>query len=148
MHNITDEIKNILTKAHICRLGLIDDNNISYIVPVNFVYSPDDNCIIFHSGSKGKKINLLKKYNKIAFEIDTYEGIIPAELPCSYSAKFQSVMGIASVEIIDNDINKKIEMLNLLMQKYTGKTFSFEEKNLLPVNIVKLSIQECTSRIH
>jgi nitroimidazol reductase NimA-like FMN-containing flavoprotein (pyridoxamine 5'-phosphate oxidase superfamily) len=52
------EIDLILSKATVCRIGFID-NEIPYIVPLNFGYS--NNCLYFHSAPNGKKIELLKK---------------------------------------------------------------------------------------
>jgi nitroimidazol reductase NimA-like FMN-containing flavoprotein (pyridoxamine 5'-phosphate oxidase superfamily) len=46
------EIDTVLSKATVCRIGLVD-NNVAYIVPLNFDYK--NNCLYFHSASLGKK---------------------------------------------------------------------------------------------
>jgi len=67
---ITDnsEIEKIIGKAICCRIGLVD-NDEPYIVPVCFGY--ERNTIYFHSALEGRKVELIKKNNKVCFEIDT-----------------------------------------------------------------------------
>ena len=48
------EIESILGKADVCRLAF-SDNDIPYIVPVNYGYR--DHCLYFHSAKEGKKID-------------------------------------------------------------------------------------------
>jgi nitroimidazol reductase NimA-like FMN-containing flavoprotein (pyridoxamine 5'-phosphate oxidase superfamily) len=48
------EIDTILSKATVCRIGLVD-NNVAYIVPLNFGYK--NNCLYFHSAPIEKKLS-------------------------------------------------------------------------------------------
>ena len=66
------EIEGIVKKATVCRLGLMDEDE-AYIVPVNFGY--EKNAIYFHSALKGRKIELIKKKEKVCFEIEADVGI-------------------------------------------------------------------------
>jgi len=61
---ITDsaEIEQIIRKARVCRLGLVDDRE-PYVVPVCFGY--EKNAFYFHCAPEGRKIELIKKNNHI-----------------------------------------------------------------------------------
>jgi len=59
------EIKAIIKKAGVCRLGMINGNK-PYIVPLCFGYH--DNVLYFHSSLKGKKIDILQKNPNVCFE--------------------------------------------------------------------------------
>lgn len=59
-----NEIEKILAEAKIGIVGL-SENGLAYTVPVNFVYSEE--AIFFHSSSKGRKVNILKKNNSVSF---------------------------------------------------------------------------------
>ncbi len=66
---ITDsgEIAAIMDKAAVCRIALVD-GNCPYIFPVNFVVR--NNYLYFHSSPEGRKIDILRKNNRVCFEID------------------------------------------------------------------------------
>jgi nitroimidazol reductase NimA-like FMN-containing flavoprotein (pyridoxamine 5'-phosphate oxidase superfamily) len=69
-------INEILTCSEICRIAMLD-NDSPYILPVNYGYK--DNIIYIHSAPEGKKIDLLKKNNKICFEIEQKAEIVKHE---------------------------------------------------------------------
>jgi len=57
------EIESIIERATVGRIGM-SENNLPYVIPVNFGYK--NNFLYFHSGSVGKKIDIIKKNNKIS----------------------------------------------------------------------------------
>ncbi|NJD04112.1 MAG: hypothetical protein FIA99_16290 [Ruminiclostridium sp.] len=67
---ITDKqlINDILSKAEIIRLAMIDNGN-PYLVAMNYAYI--DGCLYMHSAKEGRKIDILSKNNKVAFQTDT-----------------------------------------------------------------------------
>ena len=66
---ITDTglIREVLVKSEICRLGLVE-NDEAYIVPVNYAY--DNGLIYIHSAPDGRKIEMIKRNNRVSFEIE------------------------------------------------------------------------------
>ena len=52
------EIEEIIQKSICCYIGMVDENNRPYVLPFNFGYK--DKCIYLHSGTTGKKIEILK----------------------------------------------------------------------------------------
>ena len=51
-------IEAIIGKAAVCRIGL-SDNNVPYVIPVNFGYA--NKMIFIHGANAGRKIEILKK---------------------------------------------------------------------------------------
>ena len=76
------EIESIIERANVCRIGL-SENNLPYVVPVNFGYK--NNNIYFHSAPMGKKIDILKKNNNICFEIDIDHTLLISDDICNSS---------------------------------------------------------------
>lgn len=66
-----DEIIEVINKCDVCRLA-INDGDYPYIVPMNFGLNIEDGKVVlyFHCASEGKKLELLRKNNKVAFEMD------------------------------------------------------------------------------
>jgi len=137
------EIDTILSKATICRIGLLDQN-IPYIVPLNFGYQ--NNCLYFHSAPIGKKIELMKKNNMVCFEVDIDHEIIDTGAPCKWSSKYTSVIGYGKASFI-TDLAQKKDALNCIIDHYSpGASYTFPEKNLKEVTVIKIQINRVTGK--
>jgi len=142
---ITDKniIGEVLQRSELCRLGLTDDGE-AYIVPVYFAYDGDFICI--HSAPSGRKIDIIKRNNHVAFEIEFSNEIIKDEVPCKWTAKYQSVMGKGTITI-ENDIESKKHSLDLIMRKYGADTnLVYDRPNLSGIVILKLKIESLTCK--
>ena len=137
--NTLSEIIEIINKCDVCRIAF-SDNNIPYIVPMNFGFEIKENSIILylHCANEGKKINILKNNPNVCFEMDCEHELITASTACGHSMKYESVIGNAVAEFI-TDCDERKEALNLIMKKYTGKQdYTFDEKILDRVTVLKL----------
>jgi nitroimidazol reductase NimA-like FMN-containing flavoprotein (pyridoxamine 5'-phosphate oxidase superfamily) len=137
------EIDTILSKATICRIGLVG-NNVAYIVPLNFGYK--NNCLYFHSAPIGKKIELITKNNIVCFEVDIDHEIIDSEILCEWSSKYASVIGYGKASFITDPSLKK-DALNIIIDHYSpGTSYNFPTKNLHEVTIIKIEITQMTGK--
>lgn len=142
---ITDQvvIDNILKKATICRLGILDHGK-PYIVPVNYGYN--DGYIYIHSAPEGKKIELLNINNEVCFEIESTATTIKHEIPCKWSEKYQSIIGNGTVEFVHENASK-IKALEIIMQQHGAiGNQQFEIKQVKFVVILKLKINELSAK--
>ncbi len=144
-NEITDKsiINEILNKSEICRVA-ISDNEFPYIVPFNYGYH--ENALYFHSATKGKKINLIRKNKKVCFEITYSSEIVKGEFACDWSTKYRSVIGYGTIEII-SDLQEMEKGLDVIMEHY-GKTENnaYSEKSIKNMLILKLSIESLTGK--
>ena len=141
---ITDieEIEKIIRKAMVCRISLVD-NDESYIVPVCFGYERD--ALYFHGASEGRKVELIKKNNKICFEIDTDVEVVKTEKACGWTMKYRSVIGVGRACILEND-EEKSHGLKLIVRQYSQGDFSFPESALDSVLVVRVDIESITGK--
>lgn len=141
-----DQIEAIIRKSDVCRIALAD-NNVPYIVTMNFGYSGGEHpCLYFHCASEGRKVNMIKKNNYVCFQMDTDHEITQGEKGCDWGMKFRSVVGYGRIIII-TEKNLKIKALDCLMAQYSKRTdFSYDEKNLDRILILKLDIEEITGK--
>lgn len=135
---ITDKsvINEILKKSQICRIA-INDGDFPYIIPFNYGYRND--CIYFHSAKEGRKIELLRKNNKVSFEIEFMSEVIKHEQSCKWTSKYRSIMGTGTIEII-TDFEEKKKGLDAIMQHYGNLDNSYNEQHVNNILILKLSI--------
>lgn len=140
---ITDpeKIKAIIKKSTVCRLGLVDDGE-AYIVPVNFGY--EDDCLYFHSALKGHKVDLLKKNNRICFEIEG-DYIIDKNGNTGCDVRYQSVIGKGFARIVE-DNDEKVRGIKSIMRQCTGGEFHFPLDRLSTVMVVRVEIDSMTCK--
>lgn len=141
---ITDisEIEEIIRKATTCRIGLVD-NDEPYIVPVCFGY--ERNVLYFHSALAERKVELIKKNNKLCFEIDTDVEAVKAEKPCGWTMKYRSVIGVGRAKILESD-EEKSHGLGLIAKQYGGGDFGFPKSNLDKTLVVRVDIKSITGK--
>ncbi|MDR1382495.1 MAG: pyridoxamine 5'-phosphate oxidase family protein [Planctomycetaceae bacterium] len=138
----------IIDAHKVCRLALSDGVQ-PYIIPLNYGYSFEDNVLtlFFHSANAGKKLEIIKKNNHACFEIDNTGQLIPADQPCRYSYKFQSIIGVGKI-IFLNTPTEKITALTKLMQHQTGKNqlFDFDKTALERITAYKMIVEQFTGK--
>ena len=136
------KIESIIGKALCCRIGLVDGDE-PYVVPVNFGY--ERNALYFHGALKGRKIDIIRKNNKVCFEIDTDLEIKKADKPCDWGMKYRSVIGAGSARILEND-GEKTHGLSLIMKQYTVSDFTFPKPSLDSVLVIKIDISSISGK--
>jgi nitroimidazol reductase NimA-like FMN-containing flavoprotein (pyridoxamine 5'-phosphate oxidase superfamily) len=137
------EIAAIMKKAIVCRISFVD-GDCPYIVPVNFAVN--ESHLYFHSAMDGRKIDILRKNNKVCFEMDVSTEIIKGKDSCSWGMKYLSVIGFGRAFFIDKP-NEKKKALDLLMEKYDGAgSFSYKEKIFKKVLVIDIRIEKISGK--
>ena len=137
-----EEIESVIKKALVCRLGMADESG-PYIVPLSFGYR--EGSLFFHSAKEGRKLDILRKNNKVCFEIDTDHEIVESEKACKWGMKYKSVIGFGNAFIIE-DMESKKTALDVIMGHYSGRSFEFEEKEMNRFVIIKVEIESMTGK--
>lgn len=99
-----DEMMKIIAKCDTCRLA-INDDEYPYIVPLNFGTDVVDGqlYLYFHSANAGTKLDLLRKNNKVTFEMDCEHNIILYKERMSCTMGYASVIGHGMVEFVKDE---------------------------------------------
>ncbi len=143
---ITDNntIEEILKDAEVCRIAL-SDNNQPYIVPVNFGYR--DKTLFFHSAPAGRKLDIIRRNNRVCFEVETGYELVTADSPCDFTARYRSVIGFGRAEIIE-DKTEKLQALNVIMDHYTDthEDCEYNRKQVDSIAVVKIAVENVTGK--
>lgn len=143
---ITDksQIESILSKAEIIRLAMVDEG-LPYIVAMNFAYF--DGFLYMHSAKEGRKIDILKKENTVAFQTDTGVEFVLKEEACSCGTRYMSVCGTGRAFLIDEKA-EKTKALDAIMAKHTGRVvFEYSEKVFDRTLVIKVEIDTMTGKV-
>ena len=109
-----EECIKILTEEKRGVLSVIGDNDYPYGMPMNHFYNIEDNCVYFHCGNIGHRLDSLRNHNKASFCV--YDKGFQKEN--HWELIFKSVIIFGTIEII-NDKDKIIEITTKLSHKFT-----------------------------
>lgn len=145
---ITDpaQIEEIFQKAKVLHLGLAVDNE-PYVVPMNYGYTVKDGkpVLYLHSAVRGKKLDMIRTNPKVFFEMECDLLPFESEKPCQYGMVYSSIMGRATAQIVE-DVEEKMNAMSILMKTQTGKDFTFNEKLVSIVTVIRIDISEYTAK--
>lgn len=142
----TAEIRRILDTAKVVHLGLVD-NGEPYVVPMNYGYTWDDDklTLYLHGAMRGRKIDAMRAHPAICFslecDIESFEG----DVACRYGMAYSSIMGNGTAVIVD-DVEEKKQGLSCLMKTQTGKDFTFSEKMVSVVQVIRIDVTAFTAK--
>ena len=146
---VTDReaIRAILDKAKVLHLAMID-NGRPYVVPLHYGYTLDDDrlTLYLHSAKEGRKLDVLRKNDRVAFVLETDVSLISGgELACKYGSAYASVMGEGTAVLLDDPV-QKIEALQILMKTQTGREFAFTPAMAESVSVIRVNVDSFTAK--
>lgn len=142
---ITDRIAldEIVHKALICRLAMCDGDQ-PYVIPLNFGY--DGNSLYIHCAQEGKKLDILKKNNRVCFEVDIDHELVKGESACDWGIKGKSVIGSGKAVLIE-DGEEKRRALDIIMEHYGARPpYSYREKGFHKALIIRVDVEGMTGK--
>ena len=145
---ITDpkQIEAILDTAKVLHLGLPVDNE-PYVVPLNYGYTMEDGKLVIylHSGQRGKKLDMIRSNPRVFFEMDCDRVPFEGVMPCQYGMVYSSIMGRGEAHIVE-DVEEKKKAMTILMKTQTGKDFTFEDRLVSMVAVIRVDVAEYTAK--
>ena len=141
-------IRSILDRAQVLHLAMIDGAR-PYVVPLHYGYILSEGRLILylHSAKEGRKLNVLRQNDRVAFVLET--DVVPisgGDIPCSYGAAYASVMGEGTAAIL-TDPEEKSSALSVLMHTQTGRDFSFTPEMADSVAVIRVDVERYSAKV-
>ena len=147
-NKVTDpeQILHILDTAKVLHLGL-SVNDEPYVVPMNYGYTMEEGRLVLylHSAVKGRKLDMIRANPKVFFSIDCDRMPFEGCVPCQYGLVYSSIMGRGTATIVE-DVEEKMQAMSLLMKTQTGKDFTFEDRLVSIVAVIRIDVAEYTAK--
>ena len=142
-----NQIIHILNTAKVLNLGLAADN-MPYVVPMNYGYTLEDGKLVFylHSAVKGNKLDMIRSNPNVYFSMDCDREPFEGVLPCQYGMVYSSVMGKGVATIVE-DAQEKMKAMSILMKTQTGKDFSFDDRLVSIVSVIRIDVSEYKAKV-
>ena len=145
---VTDpqQILEILDKSKVLHLGLCE-NNEPYVVPMNYGYRMEEGklTLYLHSAVQGRKLDMLRANPRVFFCIDCDRMPFEGDKPCQYGLVYSSIMGRGTAEIVE-DVEEKKQAMSILMKTQTGKDFTFDDRLVSIVSVIRIDAAEFTAK--
>ena len=145
---VTDpaQIQHILDAGKVLHLGLAV-NNEPYVVPMNYGYTMEDGklTLYLHSAVRGKKLDMIRENPNVFFEIECDRMPFEGQVPCQYGMVYSSIMGRGEAVIVE-DVEQKKAAMSILMKTQTGKDFTFEDRLVSIVTVIRIDAAEYTAK--
>lgn len=135
-------IDSIIMQSQVCRLGLCGDG-VAYIVPLCFGY--DGGSLYFHGAGQGRKIDILKRNNRVCFEFEADAEVVRGDSPCSFSMRYRSVTGEGRACFVEEPAAKR-QALEIIMKQYGDEGVTFEESDLGKITVFRVDIESITGK--
>ena len=140
------QIRRILDTAGVVRVGLAV-NNEPYIVPMNYGYTMEEGklTLYLHSALQGKKLDMIRANPNVFVEMDCDQVPFVGKVPCQYGLSYSSIMGRGTAHIVE-DVEEKKQAMSILMKTQTGKDFTFEDRLVSIVAVIRVDVEEYTAK--
>ncbi|MCJ7623552.1 MAG: pyridoxamine 5'-phosphate oxidase family protein [Anaerolineaceae bacterium] len=135
-----EKIDAVIQQALYCHIALSVDDQ-PYVIPVSYGYQ--DNALYFHSGPKGKKLELLKENPRVGFSIEHQVELKEAKSACKYSMLYASVIGKGRAHLLES-IEEKSRGLDIVVKHYNAEPLEYTEESLRSLEVIQIDISEMT----
>jgi nitroimidazol reductase NimA-like FMN-containing flavoprotein (pyridoxamine 5'-phosphate oxidase superfamily) len=142
---ITDrqDIDAILRSGKVCHLAMVDGEE-PYVVPMAYGY--DGRSLFFHSAAEGRKVDVLRRNDRVCFEVTSSYSPPPASEVCVRSTSYESVIGTGRASFI-GDREGKVRALDIIMrQQYGPGTWELAEAKVAKILIIKVDISSVSGK--
>lgn len=138
-----EEIYDIMVRCDVCRIALFDEDA-PYILPLNFGMRIDGGkvTLYFHGAADGKKYDLIKKNNRVSFEMDCSHKIVAENGMCTM--EYESVIGKGNISEVAE--SEKIDALDEIMRHYHKEKFVYNLSALPATRVLKLDADSITAK--
>lgn len=145
---LKSSMEDIISRCHYCSMAMVDQDNLPYVLPMNFGYA--DGVVYLHSAPEGKKVDILRNNSHVclAFSTDHELRHQSEDVACSYSMKYRSVLIYGKVTFI-TDPDEKRRVLNIIMKQYTGRDdFKYNDPAIKNVLVYKVLAEKMEGRAY
>ena len=139
------EMIQIIKKCDVCRIAM-NDGEFPYLVPLNFGLEIQDGQVYlyFHGALEGKKMDVLRKNNKVTFEMDCDHNFIFYDDRMSCTMGYESIIGHGIMEFLKEE--QKFDALKILMRQYHEEDFKFNTDMRKVTSVFRLKVLDMTGK--
>jgi nitroimidazol reductase NimA-like FMN-containing flavoprotein (pyridoxamine 5'-phosphate oxidase superfamily) len=138
-----DETDAVIRSALVCRIAMAKGNE-PYLVPVSFGYDGDS--VFIHTAKTGRKLDFFAANDRVCFEFEANVSIQMDDVDaCAWTFAFERAIGYGTISELRAPGEKK-SGLNQIMRHYSGRDWSFDDKQLATTRVWRIDIESLTGK--
>ncbi|MDP2840594.1 MAG: pyridoxamine 5'-phosphate oxidase family protein [Syntrophales bacterium] len=138
-------IRAIMEEALVCRIGLCDDGT-PYVVPMNFGLG--ENCLFLHCATEGRKLDILRRNDRVCFEMDFLREIKQGPVSCGWGARYESVIGFGRAILVEDPAEKRFALDRIMDHLCAQGPYAYPDDILAKTAIIRIEIESLTGKRH
>ncbi len=138
-----DAIRAIMEEARVCRIGLSDEGT-PYVVPMSFGLG--ENCIYLHCAAEGRKLAIIRKNDRVCFEMDLLREVVRGETACGGSVRYESVIGFGRAVIVEEPGEKRLSLDRIMAHYGEQGPFIYQDDALTRTTVIRIDIANLTGK--
>lgn len=140
-----ERFEQLIKECPVCYVGMTMEDGSPYVIPMSFGY--EKGVLYLHSAQEGSVISILEKNPKVCITFCTPPLLLwqHEEVACSYGMRADSALCYGKVAF-EEEYDEKVRALNLIMQHYTERDFSYSTPAVNGVRIWKVAIEKLSIR--
>ena len=104
------------------------------------------NCIYLHCAAEGRKLDIIRRNDRVCFEMDLFREVILGQSPCGCSCRYESVIGFGRAVIVD-DAGEKKAALDRIMEHYGEQAPPAYKPDILEkTTVIRIAIERLTAK--
>lgn len=135
-------VSEVVRRAQVCRLAMSDGLQ-PYVVPLCFGFA--DRTLYLHAATEGRKLDIIKKNNRVCFEFDVDTELVRNTEPCSWTMRYKSVIGFGEAVLVEGAEEKRAA-LQVIMNQYSNDTFAFPDQSLGRIAVIKVAVHSMSGK--
>lgn len=146
-----DNIVRVMRACRVCHVAFFADEY-PYVVPMTFGMEVKDGNAVnlyFHGAAEGRKHDLMRKNNKVAFVMEVTGGIVtgPQVGACECTMEFECVMGTGTMEYVAAE--EKVAALRTMLRQYDvqeGRDYRFHAEVVPRTCVLRLRVASLSAK--
>lgn len=141
-----NEIESIMKKEKVLHIAM-SDGDTPYVLAMTYGY--DNGLVYIHTSREGRKLDILRKNNKVCFIVDTDHQLIKSSdknIACKSGINFRSVIGNGRAHIIDDPQEKRKAVDVIMRQAFDETDFKYADESVNGMLILKVEIDSITGK--
>ncbi len=134
----------ILRSAEYGVLSMADECGRPYGIPVNYVWN-GENSVYIHAAPEGRKLNILKKNDKVSFCVVGRVHLLPSK----FTTEYESIV-LQGTARLDLGEEERMKALRMLLQKLSPDDMSvgmkYAEKSFHRTAVIRLDFTEFSGK--
>ena len=138
-------IRALMEEALVCRIGFCDDGT-PYVVPMNFGLG--ENCLFLHCATEGRKLDILRRNDRVCFEMDFLREIKQGSESCGWGARYESVIGFGRAILVEDPAEKRFALDRIMDHHLAQGPYAYPDDILAKTTIIRIEIESLTGKRH